>query len=533
MLTPSIRYSRVLPLACAYAGILFSSGASALGGEQLWRFYADFGVSVLSPTPDLSGNGGMDLLVGAADDTLYLVEGKGFKGGAPLWAAPFRSTISAAATIGDVDGDGRPDVAAGDELGFVQLISGGTGNPIWQYLTFGTVLSLISIPDVDGDGKPETVFGSEDDTVYCMSSKAKGLGVAVWKFGLPVGKTHPGPGGQSAAKSAAKSAAGRSNSTTAVGVNSLALIHNGTAAQGIVVGSSNDTVYCLPTGGGAPKWKTGLPGDIWKVVAFPDQDGDGIEEVLLACGADTAYLLKGSDGTMLWSHAVSMGATEVAASPDADGDGKPDALIGDGAGQVHCVSGTARGANVAASWTFNFGDNSTIQSIAALGDIDGDGRSECVVGTSNDTVAIVTGKGKQGWSVNVGGSVPSVCSLGDLDGNGVVDVAAGSEMGFAALFSGGGVPAVSLAAPGLARSGRNGPVRSAISGKVTYALHLDAPARIRWEIFDDRGRLVATPFLGLAPAGEQALEWNAPAANRVFSSRLVVDGKTVSTEVRP
>lgn len=461
-----------------FIGALAPVSPRAAGGDQLWRFYADFAVKVAVPIEDLSGNGGKDVLAGSQDDTLYLVEGKGPKAGNQLWSTAFKSTLSAAAEIGDVNGDGKSDVAAGDELGFMQLLSGASGAPIWQYLTFGTVLSVISIPDVNGDGKPDAVFGSENDTVYCMSSKAHGLGQVEWRFGLPAVKTHPGPGGPGSA--APKTAVGRPTDVPA-GANSLALLHSGPNAHGIVVGGSNDTVYCLPVAGGTPKWKTGMPGDVWKVVAFPDQDGDGIEEVLLACGADIGYLLKGSDGTPLWSHAVSMGAVSVAVSPDGNGDGKPDALIGDGGGKLHCVPGTARGTDVAAAWTYDFGDTSTITGIAPLGDLDGDGRSEAVVGTSNDMAALVTGTGAKGWAVNMGGEVNQVGNMGDVDGNGKVDAVAGAETGYASVLSGGGA-GVGIAPRPLAAPSHRGAFRH-----VTSLIRLRG-ATGAW--FDGEGRLL-------------------------------------------
>jgi hypothetical protein len=120
------------------------------------------------------------------------------------------------------------------------------------------------------------------------------------------------------------------------------------------------------------------------------------------------------------------------------GDGKADALIGDGGGKVHCVPGNANGLNAGASWIYDFGDTSTIHSIAPLADVDGDGKADCAVGTSSDKVALVSGKGTRGWVADLGGTVFSVVNMGDLDGNGFEDIGAGTESGFAAAFQGAG-----------------------------------------------------------------------------------------------
>ena len=94
-----------MPTTLGLAG-LACGRASAAPGDQLWRFYADFGVTVVEPSPDLSGNGGKDVLVGSQDDSLYLVEGKGPQAGNQLWAVGFLSTLSAAASVPDLNGDG-------------------------------------------------------------------------------------------------------------------------------------------------------------------------------------------------------------------------------------------------------------------------------------------------------------------------------------------------------------------------------------------------------------------------------------------
>jgi|GEM_PF-5958137 len=438
-------------LLATLAALSTGRAGAVLPGEQLWRFYADFGVTVVVPSPDLSGNGGKDVLVGSQDDTLYLIEGKGPQAGKQLWAAPFRSTVSSAASLPDANGDGKPDVAGGDELGLIQELSGTSGLALWKYLTFGTVLSVVSVPDANGDGVADVAAGSENDTVYCLSGKPDGaLGKVIWQFGFS-GKSHGPPTG--GGRPAASGASGASATTMAAaktgavsagpkdvasGANSVAVLAQNGGTFGIAVGTNADTVYCLALATGAPKWKASLPGDIWKVAAFPDQDGDGISEVLAACGADMAYLLKGSTGEIIWSHPVSQGAISLAVTDDMDGDGKPDALIGDGGGQVHCVSGAAKGADVKAVWTYNFGDTSSILSIAPMGDVDKDGKPDCAVGTSNNAAALLNGKGGKTWSVNLGGEVTAVADIGDVDGNGTSDMGVGSAIGFASALFGGG-----------------------------------------------------------------------------------------------
>jgi hypothetical protein len=457
----------------ALAAACVATPARAALGDSMWKFFSDFAVTVVEPAPGFTSGGSLDLLVGSQDDSIYLVETKGAGAGKQAWSSDLKATLSSAAVLPDINGDGRPDAVAGDELGLVSAISGADGKAIWKFLTFGTVLSLAALPDVNGDGVADVAMGSEDDTVYCLSGKpGSALGKSIWEFPLPSASGHPhGPG--------TKIAAPPSQLTQATGANALALIgQKNKAPLCLAVGTNVDTVYCLTLADGGIKWKTGLPGDIWKVTAFPDQDGDGVDELLLACGADAGYLLNGATGAVIWSHSVTLGATSVAAAQDMDGDGKPDALIGDGNGTLHCVPGKSTGANVPAAWTYSFGDGSTIVSIAVPGDLDKDGRADCVVGTSNDSVALIGGKGNRMWAKDMGGQVNAVAAPGDLDGDNVPDWVAGTETGFAEAFSGEG--SVSLLAP-----------RPAAYGRASLKAHAGIPLFARpgsGLFYDGRGR---------------------------------------------
>lgn len=414
------------------AGWASAPAHAAAYGDSIWKFFAEFAVTVVETLPGVSGSG-EDLLVGAEDDSLYLVKARGAGAGKQAWAAGFKATLSSAAALPDINGDGAADAVAGDEFGLIEAVSGADGSPVWAFLTFGTVLSLAALPDVNGDGVADVAAGSENDTVYCLSGKPGGkLGKAIWEFALPAAKHGP-PGGPPGPKTSARP----SMQKAAVGVNTVALIgEKSKPAFGLAAGTSLDTVYCLGLADGAVKWKTGLPGDIWKIVAFPDQDNDGVDELLLACGADAAYLLNGATGAIIWSHTVVAGAITVAAAPDMDGDGKPDALIGDGDGTIHCVPGNSKGTGVRSAWMYAFRDSSTILSLAVPGDVDKDGRADCLVGTSNDTVALISGKGARLWAASVGGMALAIALPGDLNGDGAPDWVVGSEIGYAEAFSG-------------------------------------------------------------------------------------------------
>jgi WD40 repeat protein len=80
-------------------------------------------------------------------------------------------------------------------------------------------------------------------------------------------------------------------------------------------------------------------------------------------------------------------------------------------------------------WPNTTGDS--VNSSPALGDIDGDGDIEVVVGSRDKKVYVWhhDGSAVTGWPNTTGGSVHSSPALGDIDGDGDIEVVVGSEDG--------------------------------------------------------------------------------------------------------
>jgi hypothetical protein len=97
------------------------------------------------------------------------------------------------AGIGDIDGDGVPDWAVGatqdssNGPGYVQLFSGGTGASIRKYTTPGVHKrygdSLLNVGDVDGDGVPDLLIGASAGNFVQMRSGASGA--VLWQQSGP------------------------------------------------------------------------------------------------------------------------------------------------------------------------------------------------------------------------------------------------------------------------------------------------------------------------------------------------------------
>ncbi|OGF15196.1 MAG: hypothetical protein A2W00_06255 [Candidatus Eisenbacteria bacterium RBG_16_71_46] len=319
-------------------------------------------------------------------------------------------------SIGDVDGDGVPEIAAPalatwetylfDSQG--QLRSG------WPLATGGGVWSSITIADLDNDGINELLFASEDQSLYVMRANgtewmdgdSNPATLGVFKhFGWAVNLATPAVadldndgvkeiiyGGFDS-----RLFVWRTNGTNLPGfpvqlngqITASVAVGNldgpGDTTPEIVVATINDSVYIFePNGGrrpGWPKWAKTAGNFKTPSPALADMNGDDTLEVILA-GTDGVIRVFDGGGVPMapyfGARYSSLTASASESSPvvaDIDGDGRPDIVMGGEDFKVTAISGAD--GSLLAGFPLHLG--AEVRGAPALCDCDGDGLSEIVV----------------------------------------------------------------------------------------------------------------------------------------------------------
>ena len=437
-------YADVLVGANGYSNTLSGAGraylylgsASGLATTPAWTADGDqegAGFGIWAATAgDVNGDGYSDVVVGAwlYDNSeldagrayLYLGSASGLAT-TPAWTAdgdqPGAEFGFPITTAGDVNGDGYADVIAGASLYdngqpdegraylYLGSASGLATTPVWTVESnqasaqFGNSVSTAG--DVNGDGFADLAVGaryydngqSNEGRAFVYLGSAVGPGtIATWTAECDQANAHFG-----FTVATAGDVNGDGYADVIVGAE---LYSFGQASEGrafVYLGSAAG----LAT---APVWtaesdQAGAQfGQV--VAAAGDVNGDGYSDVIVGApnydnvhfDEGRAYLYLGSaygpSMTAAWTaqsdQAASSFAYSVATAGDVNGDGYADVIVGDPdygpSGRAYLFLGSASGLAVTPAWVvdgFEFVGSFGI-SVAAAGDVNGDGYSDVIVG---------------------------------------------------------------------------------------------------------------------------------------------------------
>ncbi|MBN1426324.1 hypothetical protein JXA88_17370 [Candidatus Fermentibacteria bacterium] len=299
----------------AWGGRTFYS-RSGSSGDSLW-FLDTYDVPPsgwvyqVAPFIDITGDGTPEALgaVGKDANSVFCVDGASSGPATVVWSFQAPDGFMSVAVLGDVTGDGVPEVVAGNGTNYeddrVFCIAGAASWPgsrqIWAVSTGGVVRSVAAMPDLNGDGIPEALAGSSNSMVRCLSGAD---GSALWT-------RHVG-----------------------YSVMKVALLEDQTddSVPEVLVGWWENAILCLDGATGATLWSTPTEttngGDVWTVAAIGDLDGDCRQDVIAGSFDTKVYAVRGADGGILGTFSTGRRLYFVGPMPDVDGDGLDEILAG-------------------------------------------------------------------------------------------------------------------------------------------------------------------------------------------------------------
>ena len=310
-------------------------------------------------------------------------------------------------TWGDLDGDGLPELAVGDEYGY-----DGSDLPLLVLENEGVPLGLpapvpgdlsgadrCAAADLDGDGDPDlAVSNSGELQVWTWEGDGLADASATWVTGREV----------------------------------LDLVWGDLDGDGgpdlAVTGPDGTAVYT----GGPSSWQLGWQTDlVGTALALADFDRDGRLDLAVAEQDGPLVLLAaglpdgGLDYARVWQSEGPVAASDLAWG-DHDADGDPDLAVAHGPGSLWINDGPDAGLRLA--WT---GQTATGAAAAAWMDQDGDGTPELALADADGDLLVYSRSGDEGfgapWSSGANDRA-SLLAWADWDGDGDPDLAAGARM---------------------------------------------------------------------------------------------------------
>jgi hypothetical protein len=400
--------------------VLLGAGGGAF--QPPTYFAAGYGMFAVA-VADMDRDGYLDIVTAnGADSSISILFGNGdgtFRAPVSRVMGSTKAEPPYDLAVGDLDGDGYPDIVASLSFGPVAILPNLGG-------TLGTQVSLtpaapysLAVADLNGDGRPDIAWldaGGTNLAVKVRLNDGYGNFLVATSFPLPVQGSNMSYPTLAAAD---LDGDGRPELITT------------NAYRPWPTDPSH--LYVLPNNGagafGAPV-DYAIPGTIRRVVAA-DLTGDGKADVALSEGDRGNVLLLANDGTGALRAPVATwalpGPTAIVAG-DLTGDGRPDLFVASDTVRLATVLRNLGGGAFPAAFVSETGTTADSEPIAtAVADLDGDGNPDAVVvnGWDDPTLEVHFGRGDGTFGPPTVYGMPSngtAVAVADVNRDGYPDV---------------------------------------------------------------------------------------------------------------
>ena len=392
----------------------YDTAPSAVGSDP---DYFNVGLMSSIAIGDLNSNGVIELVAPSTNGTLYVYRGDGQDagGGSPLIWSTDAVGVAAEPALADLTGDGNAEIVISGSNGTFAFAHDGTAlwhNPDVKAFTTdaggATGWGGPALANLDQSPEPEIVIAASEDALHVLDHD----GNTLWSE--PIGRWPTVP--------------------------VLADI-TGDGMLDIVVAQGWSLRVYDYANGGQQVWQYTQPDQASGTGAFgapavADLTGDGQPEIIINWGPVVEAIR--ADGSLLWRYEPGQ-AGLFRPSPvtvaDVNGDGQMNIVTASAISSGFVVLShllmvvDAQGNLV---WSQNVGDTTSSASGVAAQDLTGDGAWEIIWNGSQDGLLILRGSdGKRLFNEPYVGSdtVMEYPTLGDVDGDGVADIVLGGREG--------------------------------------------------------------------------------------------------------
>ncbi|MFW6134393.1 MAG: FHA domain-containing protein, partial [Elusimicrobiota bacterium] len=364
--------------------------------------------------------------------------------------------------IGDVDGDGKPEVVISDPQGRVNVWKGSDGKLLWRKKIGQSMLTSPVLADMNNDKIKDVIIGSDNSRIYILDGKT---GQLIYRSSFIGGKIlfASSPLVVDLNDDGFKDLVLTTDDRVICFIyspvieskepyyfrspddifSSPVIIKTKQGPDKVAVATNGGKIYFFDAANPENREVADITrkinmleginlvlNEISSTPAVFDLDNDGNEDVIFATSAYYIMALSGADYSLLWAYKIQPYSTLSSpvryASPAVTviGGKKPAVMIGWANGKIISLNGKTGEFN----WRHSVGEKNRVISSPALSDFNKDGIIDSILGLEDGSLIVVDGDANNSFETvlhreKVGEQpITSTPCLGDVSGDGFMDV---------------------------------------------------------------------------------------------------------------